>query len=442
MSVPAETVSGWRFLLRALRHRNYRLFFSGQSLSLVGTWMTRTVISWLVYRLTGSAWMLGFVAFLGQIPSFVLVPVVGVWVDRCSRHRTLICSNIASMLLSVSLAVLAMTRHIAVWQIAAIALLQGIVNSIDTPARQGFLSEMLDDRADLPNAVALNATMLTVARLLGPTLAGLIIAAFGEGWCFAIDGISYGVVVFSLLLMRVAACTPRRRDQEDLWRELREGFVYVSSSVPIRSLILLLALFSLIGMPYAALLPIFARQVLHGGPRTLGMLMSSAGIGALIAAVAMAASRSILGLSRNIGRAALLFGAAILIFGISRNLTVSVAMLLIAGFAMMQLSASVNTILQMISEPNKRGRVMGYFTMAFMGMAPFGSLLGGAVADRFGAPRALVISGVLCAASAAGYLAIMPALGRSLDAIYSELGIVPEVESKFEAAAVASELAD
>jgi MFS family permease len=440
MSSPAQPASGWRFLLRALGRRNYRLFFSGQSLSLIGTWMTRIATSWLVYRLTGSAWMLGLISFLGQVPTFLLGPFAGVWVDRWSRHRTLVWTQVLSMLQSFALAVLAFSGHIAIWHIALLSVVQGIINAFDTPARQTFLIEMIEDRAILSNAIALNSTMLNAARLIGPAIGGLVIAGLGEAWCFTIDGISYGAVILSLLLMHVAASAPRRRDEENLWRELAEGFTYVSQSVPIRTILLLLALVSFLGMPYSVLLPIFARQTFHGGAHTLGLLMGSTGVGALIAAVTMAARKSIIGLGRRIGLAALFFGSAICAFGLSRSLPLSVALLLATGFAMMQFSASCNTILQTIAEPAKRGRVMSYFTMAFMGMMPFGSLWAGAVAARFGAPRALAFSGIAIVASAASYFAFLPAIRRALRPIYRDLGILPKIPPPIDpATALASE---
>ena len=434
MSSPTQPASGWRFLIRALGHRNYRLFFSGQSLSLIGTWMTRIATSWLVYRLTGSAWMLGVVGFLGQVPTFLLGPFAGVWVDRWSRHRTLVWTQVLSMLQSFALAALAFSGRIAIWHIAVLSVCQGVINAFDTPARQTFLIEMVEDRAVLSNAIALNSTMVNVARLLGPAIGGLIIAVAGEAWCFTIDGISYCAVILSLLLMTVAASAPRRREEENLWRELREGFGYVSSSVPIRAILLLLAIVSLVGMPYSVLLPIFARQIFHGGAHTLGLLMGSTGVGALIAAVTMAARRSILGLGRRIGLAALLFGSGLFVFALSRNLAVSVAMLLVTGFAMMQHMASSNTILQTISDPTKRGRVMSYYTMAFMGMTPFGSLFGGALAARFGAPSALAVSGVVCIAAACVYFAFLPSIRRALRPIYMELGILPQMAQAIDSA--------
>jgi MFS family permease len=434
MASPAQPVTGWRFVLRALEQRNYRLFFSGQSLSLIGTWMTRIATSWLIYRLTGSAWMLGIIGFLGQVPTFLLGPFAGVWVDRWSRHRTLVGTQVLSMVQSFALAALAFSGHIAVWHVAVLSALQGIINAFDTPARQAFLIEMVGDRNILSNAIALNSTMVNIARLFGPAIGGLIIAGFGEAWCFTIDGISYCAVIASLLMMTVAATPPRRREEENLWRELAEGFGYVSSSIPIRAILLLLAIVSLVGMPYSVLLPIFASKVFHGGAHTLGLLMGSTGVGALIAAVTMAARRSILGLGRRIGLAALLFGSGILVFALSRNLALSVAMLLVTGFAMMQHMASSNTILQTISDPSKRGRVMSYYTMAFMGMTPFGSLFGGAIAARFGAPRALAISGVICIVSAGLYFLYLPAIRRALRPIYVELGILPQIAQAIDSA--------
>ena len=426
MSSPAQPVTRWQFFLRAFHHRNYRLYYSGQSLSLIGSWMTRIATSWLVYRLTGSAWMLGLIGFLGQVPTFLLGPFAGVWVDRWSRHRTLLWTQVLSMLQSIALAALAFSGHIVFWHIALLSIAQGIINAFDTPARQAFLIEMVEERAVLSNAIALNSTMLNMARLLGPAIGGVIIAAYGEAWCFAIDGVSYGAVILSLLLMHVAVAPPRRREEENLWRELVEGFAYVSGSVPIRSILLLVSVVSLVGLPYSVLLPIFARQIFHGGAHTLGLLMAATGVGALIAGVTMATRRSIIGLGRRIGLAAALFGAAIFGLGLSRNLALSVIAVAAAGFAMMQHSASANTILQTISEPGKRGRVMSYFTMSFLGMTPFGALLGGAVAARYGAPRTMEASGVICATAAAVYFAYLPAVRRALRPIYVELGILEQ----------------
>jgi MFS family permease len=424
MSSPEQPATRWQSLLRPFRRRNYRLFFSGQSLSLIGTWMTRIAATWLVYRLTGSAWMLGLIAFLGQIPTFVLGPFAGVWVDRWNRHRALIWTQVLSMVQSFALAVLAFSGHIQVWEIAVLSLAQGVINAFDVPCRQAFLIEMVEERAVLSNAIALNSSMVNMARLIGPAIGGFLIAAYGEAWCFTIDGISYGAVILSLALMQVAAAAPRRREEENLWRELVEGFSYVSGSVPIRSILLLLAVVSLVGMPYTVLLPIFAENIFHGGAHVLGLLMSAAGVGALIAGVTMATRRSIIGLGRRIGLAAGLFGVGIFGLGISRNLALSLVAVAIAGFAMMQHAASANTILQTISEPGKRGRVMSYFSMCFLGMTPFGSLLAGAIAARFGAPATLVAFAIVCVAGGAVYFAFLPHIRRALRPIYVELGIL------------------
>jgi MFS family permease len=329
------------------------------------------------------------------------------------------------MLQSFALAALAFSGRIVIWQIAVLSVLQGIINAFDTPARQAFLIEMIEDRAVISNAIALNSTMVNTARLLGPALGGLVIAGFGEAWCFTIDGVSYIAVIVCLLLMTVAAAAPRRRDEENLWRELAEGFAYVSGSLPIRAILLLLTVVSLFGLPYSVLLPIFARQIFHGGAHTLGLLMGSGGVGALVGAYTLAARRSILGLGRRIGLSALLFGTGIFVFALSRNLALSVAMLLVTGFAMNLNLSSSNTILQTIADPAMRGRVMGYYTMAFMGVTPFGSLFGGALAARFGAPHALAVSGVICVAAAVAYFAFLPSIRHALRPIYIELGILP-----------------
>jgi MFS family permease len=283
------------FMLRALRYRNYRLFFGGQSVSLIGTWMTRIATSWLIYRLTHSALLLGVVSFAGQIPTFLLAPFAGVWVDRWDRHRVLVVTQVLAMLQSFALAALALAGRITVWDVLWLSVFQGLINAFDMPARQAFVVQMVEDRRDLSNAIALNSSMVNMARLIGPSIAGVIIAAVGEGYCFLIDGISYLAVIASLLLMRVTGSRPQRAAKNTL-TELAEGWQYVSRFAPIRSILLLLALVSLMGMPYTVLMPIFAGSILHGGPHTLGFLMGAAGVGALTAAFRLAARRSVLGL--------------------------------------------------------------------------------------------------------------------------------------------------
>jgi MFS family permease len=422
---PAAPASGPAFLVRALRHRNYRLFFSGQSVSLVGSWMTRIATSWLIYRLTGSALLLGLVGFAGQIPSFLLAPVAGVLVDRWDRHRLLVATQVLAMVQSAALAALALTGVINIWHVLVLSLFQGVINAFDMPARQAFVVEMVESRADLPNAIALNSSMVNAARLLGPSIGGVLIAAVGEGWCFLFDALSYLAVIASLLLMRLPRRERQARAGAPILPELKAGWSYVASSAPIASLLILLALISLVGMPYSVLMPIVASTVLHGGPHTLGFLMAATGVGALLGAVYLASRSSVLGLGRIIPIAAALFGAGLIGFGLSRQLWLSLFLLLVAGLGFMVQMAASNTLLQTLVEDDKRGRVMSFYTMAFMGTAPFGSLLAGAVAHRFGAPVTIVASGVGCLLGALWFARRLPGLRAEVRPIYAQLGILP-----------------
>jgi MFS family permease len=388
-----STAPGWRFAFRAFAHRNYRLFFAGQSLSLVGTWMTRVATGWLVYRMTGSPWLLGVAGFAGQLPAFLLGPFAGVWVDRWDRRRTLVLTQVLSMLQSLALAAFALTGHITVLEIILLNVFQDLVNAFDVPARQAFVVQMVARTEDLGSAIALNSTMINGARLVGPPVAGLIIAASSEGWCFLIDGISYLAVVVSLLAMHVAPTA--RGGTRAVWGELREGFRYVWSSAPIRSVLALLALSSLVAMPFMVLMPIFAADVFHGGPHTLGFLMGATGVGALVSAAALAMRRSVHGLEPVIPASAALFGAALMAFSTSRSLPLSLLFLLVAGAGILQQMAATNTLLQTIVDEDKRGRVMSFYSMAILGMTPFGSLIEGAGAARFGAPKTLFVGGAL-----------------------------------------------
>lgn len=415
---------GWRYALRALKFRNYRLFFGGQSLSLIGTWMTRIAMSWLVYRLTGSAFLLGLAGFASQIPTFVLGPFAGVWVDRLDRHRVLVVTQVLSMLQSFALAALALPHRITVAEILWLSVFQGVVNAFDMPARQAFLHQMVERREDLPNAIALNSSMVNGSRLIGPSLAGLVIAAFGEGWCFLIDGVSYMAVIASLLLMEVRVPQVRRA-AEGVATELREGWRYVTGFPPVRNILLLLALVSFVGMPYTVLMPVFATKVLGGGAHTLGFLMGASGLGALGSAAWLASRKSVRGLLRVIPTVAAIFGAGIIAFGFSRWLPLSLALLLFTGFGMMQQMAASNTILQTVADEDKRGRVMSYYAMAFQGTMPFGSLIAGWAADRIGAPATLAIGGLLCLAGAAWFVSRMGDVRRALRPIYTQLGIIP-----------------
>src|SRR5438309_1575441 len=426
MPTLTDAPGGLRYALRALAHRNYKLFFSGQTVSLIGTWMTRLATSWLIYRLTRSAWLLGLVGFASQIPLFVLGPFAGVWVDRLDRHRVLIVTQILSMIQSFWLAALALTGHISVRDILALSVFQGVINAFDMPARQAFVTEMVTDRSDLASAIALNSSMVNASRLVGPSIAGAVIAATNEGWCFFIDGVSYIAVIASLLLMRLNS--PAREPRVTKLRaEFTEGWRYVSQSVAIRSILLLLGLLSLIGMPYTVLLPIYAGQILHGGAHTLGCLTGAIGVGALGSAAYLAGRKTVLGLGRIIAITAAVFGSALIVFAYSRWLWLSLFVLIFTGFGMMESMAASNTILQTIVAEDKRGRVMSFYSMAFAGMALFGSLLAGIAAQHVGAPLTLAVCGILSIAAAGWFATKLPRIREQIRPIYRELGILPQV---------------
>jgi MFS family permease len=410
---------------RALRHRNFRLFFGGQSISLIGTWMTRVATSWLVYRLTKSSLLLGTVGFAGQIPTFLLAPLAGVIVDRIDRRKVLVWTQTLAMAQSLALAWLTLTHRITIGEILALSVMQGLINAFDMPGRQSFMVKMIEDRADLSNAIAINSSMVNTARLIGPSLAGLLIAATNEGWCFLVDGVSYIAVIASLVMMRL----PRTQEQghsATMLEQLREGWTYVSGFAPVRTILSLFALLSLMGWPFMVLMPIFAAQVLHGGPHTLGFLMGAVGIGSLISALAMVARRSVRGLTRMIPIAAVAFGVGLIAFGFSTSLALSLPLMLLTGFGMMQGLTASNTIIQTLVDERMRGRVMSYYTMAFVGMAPFGSLLAGVLAHAIGAPRTVIVSGVACILGALWFWSRIPSLRREMRPIYERLGIVPQ----------------
>jgi MFS family permease len=410
-------------IARALRHRNYKLFFSGQSVSLMGTWITRIATSWLVYRLTNSALLLGLVGFCGQIPTTLLAPFAGVVVDRVRRLRLLVWTQALSAAQSLALAVLALSGTITVGWILFLQVVQGIINAFDTPARQAFVVEMIEDRADLPNAIALNSTMVNGSRIIGPSIGGIIIAAVGEGWCFMIDAISYLAVIASLLAMRVEPSKPRVAETT-VFDELRDGYRYVSGFPPARTALLLLALVSSMGMPYTVLMPAMASTVFHGGPHTLGFLMTASGAGAVVGALYLASRQSVLGLGRVMTMATLTFGTALVAFGASRALWLALVVLPFVGAGFMVETASTNTILQTITEERLRGRVMAYYTLAFLGTAPLGSLLAGVVASRVGAPATIVAGGVACIAGGVWLATRLESLRRQVRPIYVERGIL------------------
>lgn len=409
---------------RALRHRNFRLFFGGQSISLIGTWMTRIATAWLVYRLTKSALLLGTVSFAGQIPTFLLAPFAGVLVDRIDRRKVLIWTQALAMVQSLALAILTLTRVINIHEVLWLSVFQGLINAFDMPGRQAFMVQMVEDRSDLSNAIAINSSMVNLARLVGPSLAGLVIAATNEGWCFLIDGVSYIAVIISLVLMRVQF-SEIKRHAASMVEQLKEGWAYVSTFIPIRIILLLFALLSLMGMPFVVLMPVFAAQVLHGGPHTLGFLMAALGVGALISALSLVVRKSVRGLLKMIPIAAAVFGIGLVSFGLSNWQWLSLLLMLVTGFGMMQGMTASNTIIQTLVPEDKRGRVMSYYTIAFVGMAPFGSLLAGGLAHAIGAPRTVMASGVACIVGAAWFWSRMKAIRKEMRPVYEQLGIIP-----------------
>ena len=415
-------------LTRALASRNYRLFFAGQSVSLVGTWITRVATSWLVYRLTGSVLLLGIVGFCGQIPTLLLAPFAGVLVDRWDRHRILVVTQALSLVQSVALAALTLGGVITVMHILLLQVAQGIINAFDTPARQAFVSEMVEDRADLPNAIALNSSMVNGSRIVGPSIGGLVIGAVGEGWCFALDAVSYLAVIASLLAMRLVPRVLPSRDTR-LRDELATGFRYVAGFAPVRSALLLLSLVSVMGMPYTVLMPAISANVLRGGPHTLGFLMTASGAGALGGAFYLATRSSVLGLGRAIAVAAMTFGAGLVAFSLSRSLWLSLVLLPLVGGGMMITMAATNTIIQTIVREELRGRVMAFYTMAFLGTAPIGSLIAGVLADRIGPQLTIMLGGMSCVAAGAWFAARLPRPRALVRPIYVERGILAAAET-------------
>jgi MFS family permease len=383
--------SRWSVGMRALKHRNFQLFFSGQMISLVGTWMQTVAQSWLVYEKTGSSLKLGAVGFASQIPVFLMAPIGGMVADRVNRHRVVITTQVASMILALILAALTLTHTVQVWHIFVLAALLGVVNAFDIPGRQSFLVDMVG-REDLMNAIALNSSMFNGARVIGPAIAGLLLIKIGEGGCFLANGISYIAVIIGLLMMRVDS--PPRSNSDSPLEDIIEGFRWVSHTGPIRALLLLLGLVSLVGMPYTVLMPIFADHVLHSGAKGLGILMGFTGIGALLGALTLAVRTGVRGLGRLISICCAGFGVSLITFSFSKLFWLSASLLIPVGFFIMLQMACSNTLIQAMVPDALRGRVMALYSMMFMGMAPFGALLGGALADRMGAPVTVAVGGV------------------------------------------------
>ena len=424
-----------RHLLRALRSRNYRLFVAGQGVSLVGTWMQQVAMSWLVYRLTGSAVLLGVVGFISQIPTLFISPVAGVLADRWDRRPLLIATQTLAMMQAALLALVVLTGIVQVWHIILLSLILGIVNACDIPIRQSFVVQMVEHREDLGNAIALNSSMVNGARLIGPSIAGLLVASVGEGVCFVLNAISYLAVIMALAAMRIPPALHHQRPRSPVLRELHEGLLYAYEFAPIRSILLLIALVSLMGMPYSVLVPVFAKDILQGDAHTFGFLMTAAGSGALVGTLYLASRQSVLGLGRVIVMATIFFAVGIAIFAFSSNFILSLAALAVTGFGGMTLVASCNTVLQTILDEDKRGRVMSLFAVAFMGMAPFGSLGAGSMAGIIGPRYTLLLGSVGCLVGAAVFARYLPQIREKVRPIYLRMGIIQEVANGMESAA-------
>jgi MFS family permease len=408
-------------LTRALRHRNYQLFFGGQLISLIGTWMQQVAEAWLVYRLTGSSALLGVAGFISQFPVFLLAPIGGTVADRHDRHRIVVLTQTASMVLPLTLSVLTLTGHVRVWQVFLLAGCLGVVNAFDIPARQAFIVDMVGHE-DLMNAIALNSSMVNGARVVGPAVAGLLVAAVGEGWCFLLNGISYLAVIAGLLMMEV---TRQRKlaGPRSAVRDAIEGFRFVARTTPVRALLILLGVVSFAGMPYAVLMPVVADSTLHAGARGLGLLMGASGVGALGGALLLASRKGVSGLGRWVAFSAAAFGVALMVFSLSRYFLLSLAMLVPVGFFMMVEMASSNTLIQSMVPDHLRGRVMAVYSMMFMGMGPFGALAAGAVAERLGAPETIAAGGAICVAGALVFASRLPALRAPARALIVAQGL-------------------
>jgi MFS family permease len=411
-----------------MRYRNFRLFFMGQSVSLIGTWMQQVAMSWLVYRMTGSAFMLGVVAFASQIPSLVLSPIAGVMCDRWNRHRTLIVTQTLAMIQAFVIAALVMTGTVAVWHIILLGIFLGSINALEIPVRQSFIIDMVERKELLGNAIALNSFMFNMARLVGPSIAGVLIAIVGEGPCFLANGLSFLAVIASLLMMRLERKTHKPK-QVHMLHGMMEGVRYVFGFAPIRHMLILLSVISMMGMSYIVLMPVFAKNILHGGPGTLGFLMAAGGIGAIIATVFLASRETVLKLGRIIPVSAAIFAVALVLFSFSRALWLSMTLLAVSGFGFMVHMAATNTILQTIVEDDKRGRAMSFYAMAFMGVAPFGSLLAGSLANLVGVTNAIVIGGTACIFASIVFAAKMPILKKLVGPIYDKIALSSEMNT-------------
>jgi MFS family permease len=422
---------GLKLIFRALYHRNYRLFFGGQGISLIGTWMQQIAMSWLVYRMTNSAFLLGLIGFSSQICSFFFSPFAGVLSDRWNRHHILVITQSLAMIQAFILASLTLTGTIAVHHIVIFSLFLGFVNAFDMPTRQAFVVEMVEKREDLGNAIALNSFLFNGARLVGPSIAGILISILGEGLCFFLNGFSFLAVIIALLAMKMTS-NKREAEKTQVLQGFKEGVIYALGFPPIRSILFFLGWISLVGMAYTTLMPVFAKDVLHGGPQTYGFLMAAIGVGAIVGAIFLASRRSVLGLGRIIAIASGFFGIGLISFSFSHVLWLSLSLLLLTGFGMMVHMASSNTILQTMVDDDKRGRVMSLYVMAFMGIAPFGSLVGGSLAGRIGVSNTLIIGGASCILGSFMFYKKLPLIREMVRPIYLKKSIISEESSRIQ----------
>ncbi|MCL2760119.1 MAG: MFS transporter [Desulfuromonadales bacterium] len=418
-------------LLRALRSRNYRLFATGQGISLLGTWMQQVAMSWLVYRLTGSPLWLGVTGFASQIPTFLFASFAGVFADRWNRRRAIVITQSFAMLQAAILAVIYFLGIIHVWHIIILSLMTGFINAFDNPLRQSFVIEMVEHREDLGNAIAINSSLVQAGRLIGPAIAGILIASVGEGVCFVINSMSYLGVIIALLAMHIKP-KEKIRSESKLFEELAEGISYAFSFKPIKYILFIVAVQSLMGMPYVTLIPAFAKTVLHGNAHTYGTLMASAGFGSLLGTLFLASRKNVIGLGKGIMKGVAVFGLSIALFAVSKNYYLSLGALAFAGFGAMTTVASSNTLIQTIVEEDKRGRVMSLFAMSFMGMTPFGNLAAGFLAKMLGIQYTVLLGAAACLVVAVFFARQLPYLRESVKPIYIKLGLITETPSGIE----------
>lgn len=415
-----------RSVWRALANRNFALYFAGQGVSLVGTWLQQTTMTWLVYRRTHSAWLLGVIGFAGQLPSLLLAPFAGVWADRWNRHRALMVTQVLAMIQAFALAWLAWSGTIATWHLVALSAFLGCVSAVDITVRQAFVSDLVAHEGNLANAIALNSALTNGARLLGPALAGLMIPLLGEPRCFFINGASYAAVILALSMMDILQ-RPSRFQGQDMRRDILEGITYAVDSVPIRAILQLVALVSLVGLPYTVLLPAFASDVLQGGSRELGFLMAASGLGATGSAIYLASRQSVIGLGSHIASGAAIFGLSLIALSACGKFWTAMVAMMFGGYGMMIQFAASNTIIQLLVDEDKRGRVMSLYLMAFMGMMPLGSLLGGALADRVGVAATLRVCGALCVLASLVFTRRLPGIRLAARPILNTKRIVGKV---------------